>query len=75
MAADVLTYNALAEINQELRAESVGLTSAITLALEDICGGGPAGAGPGPRHHQLLLRHGLALCLSSLYQVQERRDA
>ena len=47
MAADVLTYNALAEINQELRAESVGLTSAIALAYEDVCGGGPAGP-PGP---------------------------
>ena len=32
MAADVLTYNALQEINQELKAESVGLTSAIAEA-------------------------------------------
>ena len=41
MAADVLTYNALQEINQELKAESVGLTSAITAAE----GGGGGGGG------------------------------
>ena len=35
MAADVLTYNALVEINQELKAESVGLTSAINAAYGD----------------------------------------
>ena len=29
MAADVLAYNALAEINQELREQVVGLTTAI----------------------------------------------
>ena len=40
MAADVLTYNALQEINQELKAESVGLSSAITAASSG--GGGAA---------------------------------
>tara|TARA_B100001175_G_scaffold72593_1_gene60372 strand:+ start:776 stop:1855 length:1080 start_codon:yes stop_codon:yes gene_type:complete len=44
MAADVLTYNALQEINQELKAESVGLTSAITAAE----GGGGGGGGASP---------------------------
>ena len=32
MAADVLTYNALVEVNQELKAESAALTAAITAA-------------------------------------------
>ena len=45
MAADVLTYNALQEINQELKAESVGLTSAITAAAG---GGGGGGASADP---------------------------
>ncbi len=43
MAADVLTYNALVEINQELKAESVGLTSAINAAYGD---GGGSDSGP-----------------------------
>jgi len=40
MAADVLTYNALQEINQELKAESAALSVGITSAL----GGGGGGA-------------------------------
>ena len=43
MAADVLTYNALAEINQELRAENVGLGSAIIEAGGSLGGGGGGG--------------------------------
>ena len=43
MAADVLTYNALAEINQELRAENVGLGSAIIEAGGALPGGGGGG--------------------------------
>ena len=45
MAADVLTYNALQEINQELKAESVGLSSAIATASG---GGGGGGASADP---------------------------
>jgi len=45
MAADVLTYNALAEVNQELKAESAALTAAITVA-EGGGGGGGGGAAP-----------------------------
>ena len=41
MAADVLTYNALQEINQELKAESAALTAGITSAGG---GGGEGGA-------------------------------
>ena len=41
MAADVLTYNALQEINQELKAESAALSVGITSAL----GGGSGGGG------------------------------
>tara|TARA_B100000131_G_scaffold278472_1_gene282996 strand:- start:1860 stop:2933 length:1074 start_codon:yes stop_codon:yes gene_type:complete len=42
MAADVLTYNALQEINQELKAESVGLSSAISTIENAGSGGGGA---------------------------------
>ena len=42
MAADVLTYNALAEVNQELKAESAALTAAITAAESGGGGGGAA---------------------------------
>ena len=42
MAADVLTYNALAEVNQELKAESAALTAAITAAEGGGGGGGAA---------------------------------
>ena len=42
MAADVLTYNALAEVNQELKAESAALTAAITAAESGGGGGGGA---------------------------------
>ena len=42
MAADVLTYNALQEVNQELKDESAALTAAIT-AAESGGGGGAAG--------------------------------
>ena len=40
MAADVLTYNALQEINQELKAESAALSVGITSALGGGGGGG-----------------------------------
>ena len=40
MAADVLTYNALQEINQELKAESAALTAGISSASGEGGGGG-----------------------------------
>ena len=40
MAADVLTYNALQEINQELKAESAALTAGISSASGSGGGGG-----------------------------------
>ena len=39
MAADVLTYNALAEVNQELKAE----IAALTVGISSASGGGGGG--------------------------------